>query len=337
MTAAAGRAASAATHAALPHARVPALAMLLPVTMWLCTRAAAGDAPAARERTELALTPSQQQAVGIRIEHPLPLSTAPQIEAYGTILDPISLVTDMGRVESTRVAAAAAAAEAERLERLYHEDTVASLKSLQAAQAQAAEAAAQARAAALNFSMQWGPLASWSAARRRSLRQAVAEGRSLLLRADVPAQHLGSAIEQHAVVEVDGVNLTALVLGQLPRADGPVQSAAWLLQLERAPQGLGPGARAAVRLQAAAAAGLLVPGEALVYAQQGTYVYRRESAPGANTFHYVAVAVRPLTRVGNAWLVDGLAPADQVVVQGAGVLWSLQGIGQFSAAEEEHD
>jgi hypothetical protein len=41
--------------------------------------------------------------------------------------------------------------------------------------------------------------------------------------------------------------------------------------------------------------------------------------------------------VGPAWLVDGLERADQVVVQGAGVLWSLQGIASFSAAEEEHD
>jgi hypothetical protein len=41
--------------------------------------------------------------------------------------------------------------------------------------------------------------------------------------------------------------------------------------------------------------------------------------------------------VGSAWLVEGLARTDAVVVQGAGVLWSLQGISSFSAAEEEHD
>ncbi len=42
-------------------------------------------------------------------------------------------------------------------------------------------------------------------------------------------------------------------------------------------------------------------------------------------------------RLGEAWLVDGLGRADSIVVQGAGVLWSLQGISTFSAAEEEHD
>jgi hypothetical protein len=49
------------------------------------------------------------------------------------------------------------------------------------------------------------------------------------------------------------------------------------------------------------------------------------------------VPVKPLTRVGSAWLVEGLNRADPIVVQGAGVLWSLQGISSFSAAEEEHD
>ena len=76
---------------------------------------------------------------------------------------------------------------------------------------------------------------------------------------------------------------------------------------------------------------------ALLYSEHGTYVYRQLDDAGADTFHYAAVAVRPLARVGSAWLVDGLERTDRVVVEGAGVLWSQQGIGTFSAAEEEHD
>ena len=292
--------------------------------------------PRARAGT-LSLTPSQQQSVGIRIERPLPLTSAPQIEAYGTVLDPLTLVSDMGRVESTRAAAAAAAAEATRLERLYQDDAQASLKALQAAQAQSAQAAAQAQAAALGFRLQWGPLASWSARERRALLEALTQGHELLVRADVPAHPVGGALSPHAVVAVEGANVSARVLGPLPRADGQLQTGGWLLELERAPQGLGPGARTEVRLQAGATSGLLVPAEALVYAEKGAYVYRRQGPSGAAALHFEAVAVRPLSRLGGAWLVDGLAPTDEVVVQGAGVLWSLQGIGSFSAAEEEHD
>src|SRR5213080_4828161 len=124
--------------------------------------------PLRRAPAQLSLTSSQEQAVGIRVEQPLALRSAPQIEAYGTVLDPVALANDMGRVETTRVAAAAAQAEATRLEHLYRDDAQVSLKASQAAQAQSAEASAQARAAALGFSLQWGPLASWSALRARS-------------------------------------------------------------------------------------------------------------------------------------------------------------------------
>src|SRR6184192_68002 len=101
-----------------------------------------------RAPAQLSLTSSQEQAVGIRVEQPLALRSAPQIEAYGTVLDPVALANDMGRVETTRVAAAAAQAEATRLEHLYRDDAQVSLKASQAAQAQSAEASAQARAAA---------------------------------------------------------------------------------------------------------------------------------------------------------------------------------------------
>jgi hypothetical protein len=318
------------------------LSRSLGVLLALAAAAALADTddtppPAAAAAGPLSLTLAQQDAVGIRIERPLPLRAPVEIEAFGTVLDPVTLVTDLGRVESTRAAAAAAGADAARLEHLYREDQQASLKAWQAAQAQSAETAAQARAAELTFRLQWGPLAAASAVQRDALLASLTEGRQLLLRADVPGHAFGSAVGPRALVEVDGTPLAARVLGTLPRIDAQTQSAGWLLQLERTPSGLGPGARVRVRLQGATATGLLVPAAALLYAAEGAYVYRRVNAAGAGTFSYAAAAVRPVARVGGAWLVEGLAGDDQIVVQGAGVLWSLQGINSFSAAEEEHD
>lgn len=292
------------------------------------------EGPAARD---LSLTSSQQQAVGIRIERPLRLNGAVPIEAYGTLLDPVALVTDLGRLQSTRAAATAAEADAARLERLYHADQQASLKAWQISQAQSIEAGAQARAAAMSFGLQWGPLALWSAERQRSLLDALTRGREALLRAEVPGHHIGGAVGEQALLEVDGANVAARVLGPLPRTDPQAQSNGWLLELMNPPAALGPGARVRVRLRSASAAGVLVPASALLYAESGAYVYRQQPARQADRFHYEAVAVKPLARVGDAWLVDGLGTGDQVVVQGAGVLWSLQGISTFSAAEEEHD
>ena len=293
-----------------------------------------GDAGKA---TPLSLTALQQQAVGIRIDHPLPLASAAAIEAYATVLDPATLAADAGRVASTRAAAEAAGADAARLGRLYHDDAQASLKAWQASQAQSVEAAAQARAAELGFRQQWGPLAGLSAAQRQALLSTLSAGREVLLRADVPGRSALTRVDAHALLDVDGTAVAARVLGPLPRTDAAAQSAGWLLAVEHAPEGLGPGARATVQLHSAAPArGLMVPAGALLYAEQGAYVYRQERATG-DSFHYTAVPVKPLARLGGAWLVEGLARTDQIVVQGAGVLWSLQGISSFSAAEEEHD
>jgi hypothetical protein len=325
--------------AAMPAALLTALLAALAVTA--VSRADepadAGESPPNTAAAALALTPSQQQAVGIRIERPLPLNGAVPIEAYGTLLDPVALVTDLGRLESTRAAAAAAGADATRLERLYHADQQASLKAWQASQAQSIEAGAQARAAAMSFGLQWGPLSTWSAERQRSLLEALTRGREALLRAEVPGHHIGGVVGEQALLEVDGVHVVARVLGPLPRTDAQAQSNGWLLELVNPPPALGPGARVRVRLRSSAAAGVLVPASALLYAESGAYVYRQQRAREGDRFRYEAVAVKPLARVGDAWLVDGLGRGDQVVVQGAGVLWSLQGISSFSAAEEEHD
>ena len=103
-----------------------------------------------------ALTRSQQQAVGIRIDHPMQMASPQQIEAYGLVLDPVTLVTDAGRMDSTQAAADAAAADVARLDGLYRNNADASLKALQASRSLAAEAAAQAQTAATTFKLQWG-------------------------------------------------------------------------------------------------------------------------------------------------------------------------------------
>jgi len=42
-----------------------------------------------------------------------------------------------------------------------------------------------------------------------------------------------------------------------------------------------------------------------------------------------------LQPVGDGWLVTGLHGDDRIVVHGAGVLWSLQGLGNVSAEDTD--
>jgi len=252
------------------------------------------------------------------------------------VLDSAALVAALGQLDSSRAAAQAARLEAQRLDALYRNDNNASLRAVQAARAAQLEAQAQAQAGAALFAQQWGPLASLSAPRRQGLMARLADGKALLLRADLPGQSSLGTLPGAAFAEVDGLRVPARVLGPLPHA-AELQSTGLLLQLDRAPAGLGPGARLPVRLQGAGGAGLLVPRGALLYGEQGAYVYRvHEGAPAAKQ-QYDAVRVDLLQQLGEGWLVRGLDGDDQIVVQGAGVLWSLQGLGGFSAAEEDHD
>lgn len=297
------------------------------------------DAPGARgPGAPLALSQAQQEAVGLTLAHPVNGVGPRNIDAYGLVLDPVELVTDVGRLASTRSAARNAAADARRVESLYHHDANASLKALQVGQAAEVEAQAQAQAAAASFALQWGPVAALPDAQREALSSALAAGHTLLVRADVPGQHALGTMPAKALLTVDGIGVAARVLGPLPRTTPDLQSAGWLLQVDHAPSGLGPGARLPITLQGAAVAGVLIPTAALLYGDTGPYIYRQSRTRTRDgKMQYAQAMVKLLAPEGDGWLVSGLDDADNIVVHGAGVLWSLQGLGSFSAAEEDHD
>jgi hypothetical protein len=296
--------------------------------------AAAGEkpAPAATEPGNPlpALSATQQRAVGIVIAA-APAAQPPQrLDAYGRVLDPSQLVADAGRLDSSRAAAAAAAAETARLEGLYRGGAGASLKALQAAEAAQAEAQARVREARTQFLLHWGPLAPLPDAQRSRLIGQLAADRQLLLRADLPGRHSLGVLPKRALVDVDGVKVPARVLGPLPQAAAQMQSVGLLLQIPHPPPGLGPGAQLPVMLEGSARDGRVVPDGALLYGQQGVYVYRELSAKTQDgDTQFAPLPVTLLQPVGDGWLVTGLHAADRIVVHGAGVLWSLQGLGNI--------
>lgn len=282
-----------------------------------------------------ALSAAQQRAVGIVIAT-APAADSPQrIDAYGQVLDPAELVADAGRLDSSRAAAAAAEAEAARLKGLYRGGAGASLKSLQAAEAAQTEAQVRVREAQAEFLLHWGPLARLGDAERANLIGQLAAGRQLLLRADVPGRHSLSTMPNRALVDVDGVKVPARVLGPLPQASARMQSVGLLLQISHPPAGLGPGAELPVTLEGNDRDGQVVPDGALLYGDQGAYVYRvlPDKAKDGDT-QFAPLPVSLLQPVGDGWLVTGLHTADRIVVRGAGVLWSMQGLGNISDEDD---
>jgi len=262
------------------------------------------------------LNGDQQRAVGIVVAHPLVANAPDRFEALGQVLDATTLISDVGDATVAGAAEHSASAEVARLRGLYEGGAGASLRMLEAAQAEQAKVQAQAEIASARFALHWGPLAALSAAARQKVIEASASGRSLLLRADLPGRHSIGELPNKALLDVDGIQVPEL------------QSAGLLIEVQSAPAGLGPGARVPVALLTADRKGLFLPRDAVLYDQNGAYVYKQLTKKNAaEKARYAPVKVNLLRPLGEGWLVEGVDDDDDIVVHGAGVLWSLQGVG----------
>jgi hypothetical protein len=273
------------------------------------------------------LTTEQRKALGIVTERPRAARIPDRLESMGLVLDPTLLVADLGDLNASESVARSTRAEVGRLQALYGGNAGASLKMLEAARVEAVKATAQSRLTAARFAQHWAPLVTLSAAARAALVAGVARGRGLLLRADVPGRHSLGALPESAELNVDGVQVPARVLGLMRQTD-ETQSMGLLVGVENAPPGLGPGARVPVALMLAKRSGVVLPQDAVLYDEHGPYVFKQLTAKldGASS-HYERCAVTLLLRRGGGWLVNGVDDDDDIVVEGAGVLWSLQGVG----------
>ncbi|HEX3124051.1 MAG TPA: hypothetical protein VHQ21_12190 [Rhodanobacteraceae bacterium] len=287
------------------------------------------------------LSVEQQRAAGVVVAHPANTSAPQRDEAIGLVLDPLSLVTDVGEADASAAAARAAGAELERVRGLYGAGAGASLKALQTAQAEQARARAQADAASAKLAANWPPLVAMPAAERQKLIDRVAAAKTLLVRADLPGRHILAKAPDKALLDVDGVSVEAFVLGLGAPSGADAQSVAVLIEVRAAPPGLGAGARVPVALLGAPRTGVAVPRDAVLYDEGGALVYKQlAKQPGSTAAapaRYTPVRVKLIQPHGDGWIVDGIDDDDDIVVHGAGVLWSLQGIIGHAAGDNDDD
>jgi hypothetical protein len=77
--------------------------------------------------------------------------------------------------------------------------------------------------------------------------------------------------------------------------------------------------------------GLLLPRDAVLYDEHGAYVFKQlTDKSGPQKVRYLRLKVTLLLGYGDGWLVNGVADDDDIVVGGAGVLWSLEMPGQVA-------
>lgn len=318
--------------------RLVPLVLLIASSQWAHAKGDDDDdksTPPAKASDMTTLTPQQRHALGIVVGHAPAAQIPDRIDSFGLVLDTTTLVGDMGDMSAVNAAERSTKAEVTRLQGLYGDGAGASLKMLEAARTEEARAAAQTRFTLARFNQHWGPLARMTPGARQKLLTAVAHGKILLLRADLPGRHSLGSIPTTAQVDVDGIQVPGTVLGVMQQADES-QSVGLLVGVGDAPAGLSPGARVPIALMMAKHSGVLLPREAVLYDERGAYVFEQvtdKSEPG--TAHYARHNVKLLQRQGEGWLVSGVDNDDDIVFQGAGVLWSLQGAGAQAADDDD--
>jgi hypothetical protein len=293
----------------------------------LALSAAAVDVPS--------LDGEQLRAAGIVIARPVAAALPERLDALGVVLDPSTLVEDEGEVVAARAASHSAEAEVTRLRGLLDGGAGASRKALEAAEAEQAKASALYKSAASRLGQRWTPVAALTEGERDRLIDSITAKDGLLVRADLPGQHILGVAPQSALLAVDGVEIPGRVLGTV-RQTSELQSAAVLIEVAHAPAGLGPGAHVAVSLLHAKRSGWMVPRTAVLYDDTGPYVYKQLARKASETkTSYQATRIKLLLASGDRWLVSGVEGDDDVVIQGAGGLWSMQGVG--TVVEDDDD
>jgi hypothetical protein len=312
------------------RARVKRILRVAAYVALACSLSAVADdddkpATAPQAGSGATLTTRQQHAVGIVVAHPLEAKLPDRLDSLGVVLDTTTLVSDVGDMTAAAVAERSMRAEVIRLQGLFAGNAGASLKTLEAARAEEARAVAQSQFTAARFTQHWGPLASMLPVNRLEFIKAVVRGRILMLRADLPGRHSLASLPDTAELDVDGVRVAGRVLGIMGQND-ETQSVGLLIGVENAPAGLGPGARVPIALLMAKRSGLLLPRDAVLYDESGAYVFKQLSDKSdPEKTRYVRRNVKLLMGHGDGWLVDGVDDDDDIVVGGAGVLWSLEG------------
>jgi len=122
------------------------------------------------------------------------------------------------------------------------------------------------------------------------------------------------------------------------RQTDDAQSVGVMIALAGPPMGLGAGARVPVALITAVRSGLLVPRDAVLYDEHGAYVFeQRIDKTSAALAHFARHDVVLLMPHGGGILVTGLDADDDIVVEGAGAVWSLEGTAGRRMADSDDD
>ena len=264
----------------------------------------------------ITLDAATQKVMGLQTAALAPANLAPELKAYGRVLDASPLAVLVADLAAARASGEASQADLKRLQTLTAQNN-ASERALQAAEAAAARDRSQAESVRLRLLSNWGA----AIAGRPDLAafaQSLASQESALVQIGLPAGASGLTTPAGArlvTLANGGGVITAQFLGAAPMVDAQTQGRGFLFLVAPNPAGLAPGASVTgfLSLPGEAQTGVAVPRDAVLRHNGATWVYLQT---GEATFQRVEVALeRPLD---TGWFVrENLKPQDRLVTVGA--------------------
>lgn len=280
-------------------------------------------APAATDKPKenpLRLDAAKRAAAGITLAKPVGATLAPEVNAFGRVLDATPLVALVAELETAKSSLAASQKSAERARELFHAGANASAQALETAEAAAARDRAALASARARLIASWGRRLA-DMADLKTLGAGLEAGAALVRLDVLPGDAPATAIKQASVGLLGGREmLGAEILGPAPVADPQLPGAGFLALVTGHALPTGAALRATLSGQGESVKALVLSRDAIVYHQGSAWVFVLEKD---DTFERKRVTLGRSVGDGVA-ITSGVDDSDQVVTTGAGQLLSAE-------------
>ncbi|MEI8089824.1 MAG: hypothetical protein WCG63_09545 [Opitutaceae bacterium] len=280
--------------------------------------APAGAASKPKENP-LKFNTAKRTAAGIALIQPESLAVAPELSAFGRVLDASSFLTLVAEVESAKIAALASQKAAIRARELFTAGANASAQAVETAEAVAAKDAAAVTSARSRLLAGWGRKLAESGLAK--VAAGLEAGASLvrldLLPGEVPATDL-----KKAKICLAGADewVNAEILGPAPVADTQLQGISLIASVAGHALPVGAALRATLPGPGGTTNAVILPRSAVVYHQGSPWIFVLGEE---DTFERKLVTLGR-TLGSRVVITSGLEQTEQIASSGAGQLLSAE-------------
>ncbi|HWF19068.1 MAG TPA: hypothetical protein VG754_07360 [Verrucomicrobiae bacterium] len=267
-----------------------------------------------------------QKLIAFKVQPLAAAQLAPELKAYGRVLDPAPLVALMNELASAQASYEVSSNELARLKNLSASGN-ASARALQAAEAAELHDRLTTQSARDRLVLAWG---KWVVDQpdMPAFIQDLTALSNALIRVDLSAaQHLAAQPLGARVVALSGLSANADVLGRAPGVDPQIQGQGIVLQVKTNESHflVGEAVTGFLKTPGDTLSGVIVPRSAVVRANGAAWVYA-QTADEQFTRKEIALD-HPVE--GGWFVTEGVAAGDKLVIAGAQTLLSEELKGAF--------